>query len=96
MPSINQRADSTYNYSKLIDFLLRYAKEKYNVDTIEEFSSQIIKEFLVQKIATCKPQYVNDLLKAFKVFFRYVRQELRLFATYVQTHLCPSAIEKRM
>ena len=38
--------NTIYNYGKLIDFLLRYAKEKYNVDTIEEFSSQIIKEFL--------------------------------------------------
>lgn len=63
------------NYGKLIDFLLRYAKEKYNVDTIEEFSSQIIKEFLVQKMATCKPQYVNDLLMAFKVLFRYIHEE---------------------
>jgi len=63
------------NYSKQIDFLLRYAQNTYHVDTIENFSSQIIKEFLVSKMATCKPQYVNDLLKAYKVFFRYIHQE---------------------
>ncbi len=63
------------NYSKQIGFLLRYAKEIYQVDTIESFTSQIIKEFLVSKMKTCKPQYINDLLKAFKVFFRYIHEE---------------------
>ena len=68
--------NTIYNYGKLIDFLLRYAKEKYNVETNEEFSGQIIMEFLVQKMVTCKLQFVNDLLKAFKVFFRYIHEDM--------------------
>jgi integrase/recombinase XerD len=61
--------------SKQIGFLLRYAKEEFLVNTIEGFTSQIIKQFLLSKMETCKPQYINDLLKAFKVFFRYIHEE---------------------
>lgn len=43
---------------------------------LEDVRSIHIKRFLVEKAeAGRKPQYINDLLKAFKVFFKYCVQE---------------------
>lgn len=63
------------NYQKQVSFLIRFADEKHSITTLDEMTGTIIKEFLAMKNATCKPQYVNDLLKAFKIFFRYVKDE---------------------
>lgn len=63
------------NYQKQVSFLIRFAKDRHGITTLDKMTGIVIKEFLAMKNATCKPQYVNDLLKAFKVFFRYVKDE---------------------
>lgn len=63
------------NYQKQITFFIRYAQEEHNITTLDNMTGLVIKGFLAEKHETCKPQYVNDLLKAFKVFFRYIHTE---------------------
>ena len=54
------------------------------ITNIEEVRSIHIKRFMVCKTeAGRKPQYINDLLKAFKVFFKYCVQE-----GHIQTDPC--------
>lgn len=63
------------NYSKQLDYLLRFL-EKKTIKHIEDTESRHIKEFLLAMSKSGrKPNYVNDLLKAFKVFFRYAHTE---------------------
>ena len=63
------------NYSKQLDYLLRFLEEK-TVKHIEDTEPRHIKEFLLAMSKSGrKPNYVNDLLKAFKVFFRYANTE---------------------
>ncbi len=71
------------NYKKQITYLLRFLEEEKQVIDIEDVTPQYIKEFLsVMNGAGRTANYVNDLLKAFKVFFRYAFEE-----DYVQTLL---------
>lgn len=63
------------NYAKQIDYLLRFLEEK-TIKHIEDTEPRHIKEFLlVMSKSGRKPNYINDLLKAFKVFFRYAYTE---------------------
>ncbi len=64
------------NYTKQIDYLLRYLNQEHQIKHIEDVEPRNIKSFLfVMKQAGRTANYVNDLLKAFKVFFRYAFNE---------------------
>lgn len=63
------------NYQKELSYLLHFLEGK-GITLLEQVEPIYIKEFLLEKLeAGRKPQYVNDLLKACKVFFRYVKEE---------------------
>lgn len=63
------------NYAKQIDYLLRFLEEK-TIKHIEDVEPKHIKEFLlIMGKSGRKPNYINDLLKAYKVFFRYAYNE---------------------
>ena len=68
---------SIENYCKSLQYLRRYLEEEHNVSAVEAVRAYHIKQFLAKKDEEhCKPQYINDLLKAYKVFFNYcVREE---------------------
>ncbi len=53
--------------------LLNFLQAEHELDELEQVAPRHIKEFLaaISKKGR-KPSYVNDLLKAFKVFFRYL------------------------
>ncbi|MCL2083288.1 MAG: tyrosine-type recombinase/integrase [Oscillospiraceae bacterium] len=71
------------NYEKQIEYLLRFLEQEKGVTEIEGVKPQYIKEFLMKmKQAGRTVNYFNDLLKAFKVFFRYAYEE-----GYVETLL---------
>ena len=64
------------NYIKQIDYLLRFLKEEKKTIHIEDVKPKDIKEFLLtMSKAGRTANYVNDLLKAYKVFFRYAFEE---------------------
>jgi len=64
------------NYGKQIDYLLHYLESEKGVTHIEDVETKYIKEFLLtMSKAGRKANYVNDLLKAYKVFFRYAYDE---------------------
>lgn len=66
---------TTNNYKKQINYLLNFLEEQ-NITEIEGVLPQHIKQFLIamkQKGRTSN--YQNDLLKAFKVFFKYCYNE---------------------
>lgn len=64
------------NYTKQIDYLLRFLQEEKRTIHIEDVTSKDIKEFLVKMSKLGRSaNYVNDLLKAYKVFFRYSFEE---------------------
>lgn len=64
------------NYSKQIGYLITFLETEKNVTHIEDVEKKFIKEFLRNMTkAGRKANYVNDLLKAFKVFFRYAYEE---------------------
>lgn len=63
------------NYSKQIDYLIRFLQEK-GIEHIQDVERVHIKTFLLGMQRTGHtPNYVNDLLKAYKVFFRYAYNE---------------------
>lgn len=67
---------TTDNYRKQIAYLLRYLESEHSVMGLEDVEPRQIKAFMVMKMNEGrKPAYVNDLLKAFKVFFRYLHEE---------------------
>ena len=71
-------------YDRQLEYLAAYMENVTGITNIEEVRSIHIKRFLVGKAdAGRKPQYINDLLKAFKVFFKYCLQE-----GYTQTDPC--------
>jgi integrase/recombinase XerD len=55
---------------------LDYLSSEHGVTELEKVKPQMIKQYMMsmQKRGR-KPQYINDLLKAFKCFFRYVFDE---------------------
>ncbi len=64
------------NYTKQIDYLLRFLEQEKAVKHIEEVKPKQIKEFLLTMTQAGRTaNYVNDLLKAYKVFFRYAHEE---------------------
>lgn len=64
------------NYAKQIEYLLNFLEKEKGVTEIEEVTPQHIKEFLMgMKKRGRTVNYFNDLLKAFKVFFRYAYEE---------------------
>ncbi len=71
-------------YDRQLEYLAAYMENMTGITNIEEVRSIHIKKFLVGKTeAGRKPQYINDLLKAFKVFFKYCVQE-----GHIQTDPC--------
>jgi len=67
---------SISNYQKQLRYLLRYLEAEFQVNQVEEVRSFHIKQFLVDMADKGrKPQYINDLLKVFKTFFNYMKQE---------------------
>lgn len=71
-------------YDRQLEYLAAYMEQTTGITIIEEVRSIHIKRFLVGKAdAGRKPQYINDLLKAFKVFFKYCVQE-----GHIQTDPC--------
>ena len=64
------------NYTKQINYLLRFLEQQHNISTIQQVHPRHIKEFLLNMTKAGRTtNYVNDLLKAFKVFFRYAFDE---------------------
>lgn len=64
------------NYGKQIDYLLRFLQQEHGISSIEDVSPRHIKDFLHSMLKAGRTtNYVNDLLKAFKVFFRYAFEE---------------------
>lgn len=67
---------TTANYHQQIRYLLAFAAIEYGVTEVEDVTAQHIRKFLMDKQERGrKPAYINDLLKAFKVFFRYAKEE---------------------
>lgn len=64
------------NYGKQIGYLILFLKDKYDIVHIENVKSQHIKEFLMEiRKAGRTVNYFNDLLKVYKVYFRYAFEE---------------------
>ena len=64
------------NYGKQIDYLLNFLETEKSVRHIEDVEQKQIKAFLLNMSkAGRKTNYVNDLLKVYKVFFRYAYGE---------------------
>ncbi|MCI2160964.1 MAG: tyrosine-type recombinase/integrase [Oscillospiraceae bacterium] len=69
-------AKTTSNYQKQISYLLNFLEEEYHITQLEDVRPQQIRKFLlIMQQKGRKPQYINDLLKAFKCFFKYLQQE---------------------
>lgn len=69
-------AKTTENYRKQIEYLLTYLKKEYEVTDLHAVTPQQIRHFLMDKQREGrKPNYINDLLKAFKCMFKYAYQE---------------------
>jgi len=64
------------NYGKQIEYLFNYLQEEKGIIDIEEVKPQHVKQFLMMIRSKGRTvTYFNDLLKAFKVFFRYAYEE---------------------
>ncbi len=67
---------TTRNYQKQIQYLLNYLHDEHGVVDVEKVVPKMIKAFLLLKErGGNKPAYINDLLKAFKCFFKYLHAE---------------------
>lgn len=63
-------------YDRQLEYLAAHLEQEAGITDLVDVRSIHIKKFLVGKAdAGRKPQYINDLLKAFKVFFKYCVQE---------------------
>ena len=63
------------NYGKQIDYLIRFLQGE-GIKHIQDVEPKYIKAFLLEmKRTEHTPNYINDLLKAYKVFFRYAYNE---------------------
>ena len=63
------------NYRGQCEYLIRYLAE-LGIRHIEDVKPQHLRNFLKQKQdAGCKPNYINDLLKAHKTMFNYLENE---------------------
>jgi len=64
------------NYSRQIGYLLKWLEQEKQITEIKYVTTSLIKEFLMKKRAEgITVNYFNDLLKAFKVYFRYAYEE---------------------
>ena len=64
------------NYGVLLKLMSRYLQDKQAIETLEEIKPIHIKRFIhLQDEKGRKPQYINDLLKTFLVFFKYCEGE---------------------
>jgi len=65
-----------HNYKLQVGYLLDYLSSEHGVTELEKVKPQMIKQYMMsmQKRGR-KPQYINDLLKAFKCLFRYAFDE---------------------
>ena len=64
------------NYTKQIDYLLRFLDQEKGITHIEDVETHHIKQFLLNMSKAGRTaNYINDLLKAYKVFFRYAYDE---------------------
>ena len=64
------------NYQKQVSYLLDHLWIEHRIDELEAVTPQMVKQYLlVMQKKGRKPSYLNDLLKAFKCFFRYVWEE---------------------
>ena len=64
------------NYERQIQYLLNFLKQEYQIEGLDQVAQNHIKQFLsIMSQKGRKPSYINDLLKAFKVFFRYLKDE---------------------
>ena len=64
------------NYAKQIGYLLTFLEREKQITAIEDVAPQYIKEFLMNMRKNGRTvNYYNDLLKTFKVYFRYAYEE---------------------
>lgn len=64
------------NYGKQINYLLNFLETEKSVRHIEDVEQKHIKAFLLNMSKAGRTaNYVNDLLKVYKVFFRYAHDE---------------------
>ncbi len=71
----NLSPKTTRNYERQISYLLNYLLQEHQILHIEDVRPEHIKAFLMKMKPSHKANYLNDLLKAFKVFFRYAFDE---------------------
>ena len=70
------------NYRTLLSFLVRHETGTEGVTMLEDVRAVHIKHYLLgMEENGRKPQYINDVLKVFKVFFKYCVQEEYLAAS---------------
>ena len=70
------------NYRTLLSFLVRHETGTEGVTMLEDVRAVHIKHYLLgMEENGRKPQYINDVLKVFKVFFKYCVQEGYLAAS---------------
>ena len=64
------------NYLKLLTYLFNYLRVEYDVEETSEVTVAQVKAFLIYMQRKGRTvNYQNDLLKVFKVFFRYIYEE---------------------
>ena len=64
------------NYDRHLRYLRQYLEDEYGIMRLEDVKPAHLKRFLLEKEDLGrKPQYINDLLKVFKTFFRYCVEE---------------------
>ena len=67
---------TTRNYTKQINYLLTFLEQEEQIRHIEDVEPKHIKTFLLRMSRNGRTaNYINDLLKAYKVFFRYAYEE---------------------
>lgn len=67
---------TTRNYTKQINYLLTFLEQEEQIRHIEDVEPRHIKAFLLRMSRNGRTaNYINDLLKAYKVFFRYAFEE---------------------
>ena len=64
------------NYDRHLRYMRRYLEDECGITRLEDVKAAHLKRFLLEKEDLGrKPQYINDLLKVFKTFFRYCVEE---------------------
>ena len=72
----NLAPSTIHNYDTQLKFFLKYLTKELGVEELEQLRAIHIKRFVIMNQERgCKPQYVNDLLKAVKCLCAYAYQE---------------------